>query len=93
MLIPILLPLGRAVEEAQASLSVEGFADPARRNDPNGVAGRLPADLVSRSNPVLVGDFLGDGHLSLARDFGHVLTVARTRSLLQRAAIFLIYRE
>ncbi len=61
----------------EAALAVERpvLAHPGQ--DADGIPLRPPFDIVARPDPEALGDRLGNGDLQLARDLGHVLTLAR----------------
>src|SRR5437660_3044133 len=79
--LPAPLALGRFVELPQPVPQVEDRRPVVRGLDPDRVPGRRPGDLVAGPDPVPLRDRLGQRHLELARDPGHVLTLARMQSL------------
>ncbi len=61
---------------------VFGYRLLAVRNDTNHVAGRDPIDLITWTDLVLFGNSPRHRDLILGCDFGHVLILARVKSLL-----------
>jgi hypothetical protein len=51
--------------------------------DTNAFACGNPLQFVTWADAVLIGNLLGDGQLQLGSDLGHILTLARMKSLLQ----------
>src|SRR3989442_13936422 len=79
------LPLCSLIEELQALLYrtlLHSEVIFSCGNHADRFPGSNPLQLVSRPNPVLVGDGFGYSQLQLACDLRHILTIARILSLL-----------
>ncbi len=73
--------LGRLIEQPEPGRDVRGRGG--CRDDPYCVARRHPLDFVAGLKAVLLVDGLGDGHLILGSDLGHILTISRIESLFE----------
>src|SRR5687768_13938784 len=80
-LLPFPLALGRLIEEFQTFIGRPPRPRTRRGDHADAISRSTPLDLIARPNAILLGERLWKRNLKLAGYFGHVLTIARTRSL------------
>jgi hypothetical protein len=82
--LPLSLTLQHPSEQFQALLPAprRNSAAPGIDKDyPDGIPGRNPVELIAGLDAILVRDNFGDGQLQFTSNLGHVLTIARMKSL------------
>ncbi|MGB6336917.1 MAG: hypothetical protein WBG96_15010, partial [Thermoanaerobaculia bacterium] len=79
--LPSLLAFRRLIEQLEAFLRVNRRRRLLMREHLDRSALRDPHDVVTLRNPILIGDSLRNGDLSLAGNLAHILTISRKISV------------